>query len=523
MMDRRDVLKLSGAVAFAAAAQTRSFELDEITIDDLQRGMQSGRFTAKSLVEKYLARIEEVDKKGRVNSVIEINPDALKIAEALDKERKEKAARGPMHGVPVLIKDNIATADRMSTTAGSLALAGSRPPKDAFIAERLRAAGAVILGKTNLSEWANFRSTHSVSGWSGRGAQTRNPYALDRNTSGSSSGSGAAAAANFCTVAVGTETDGSVVSPASVNGLAGIKPTVGLVSRSGIVPISYSQDTAGPMARTVRDAAILLTVLSGTDPTDAATADARHGQLDYTRYLDPKGLRGARLGIARKYFGLPGGVDKLIENVIAEMKSAGAIIVDPVDLPAPNEYGEAEGVVLQYEFKADLNKYLQGLGATAKCKSLADIIAFNEKERAREMPYFEQELMLQSEKKGPLTDKAYLDARKKCLQVTREGGIDAAIQKHKLDAIVAPTNGLAWLIDWVNGDHDTGGCSGPAAVAGYPHITVPAGFVRGLPCGLSFFGTAWSEPVLIKLAYSFEQLTKARRPPKFLHTVEFPA
>jgi amidase len=320
---------------------------------------------------------------------------------------------------------------------------------------------------------------------------------------------------------VGTETDGSVVSPASVNGLAGIKPTVGLVSRSGIIPISHSQDTAGPMTRTVRDAVILLTALASVDPADSATTDARRRQLDYTQFLDPNGLRGARLGVARKYFGLAGGVDKLIEEAIVQMKSAGAIIIDPVDLPAPSEYGDAENEVMQYEFKADLNQYLIGLGASAKCKSLAEIIAFNEKERAREMPYFGQEIMAQSEKKGPLTDKVYLDARAKCLQVTRAGGIDAAIEKHKLDAIVAPTNGLAWLIDWVNGDHDTGGCSGPAAVAGYPHITVPAGFVRGLPAGLSFFGTAWSEPALIKLAYSFEQLTRSRRPPRFLPTVEF--
>jgi amidase len=521
-MDRRDLLKLSGTLALSAAAQTRSFELEEMAIDDLQKGMQSGRFTARSLVEKYLARIDEIDKKGRINSVIEINPDALKIAEGLDQERKGKAVRGPMHGIPVLIKDNIATADRMNTTAGSLALLGSRPPKDAFIAGRLRSAGAVILGKTNLSEWANSRSTHSVSGWSGRGGQTRNPYVLDRNPSGSSSGSGAATAANLCTVAVGTETDGSVVSPASVNGLVGIKPTIGLVSRSGIVPIAHSQDTAGPLARTVREAAILLNVLAGVDPTDSATADAHRRQVDYTQSLDPKGLKGARLGVARKYFGLAGGVDKVIEDAIAHMKSAGAIIIDPIDLPAPSEFSDAENTVLLYEFKADLAHYLQGLGASTKCKSLADVIAFNQKESAREMPYFGQEIMLVSEKSGPLTDKAYLDARAKCLQVTRNAGIDAAMQKNKLDAIIAPTNGLAWLIDWVNGDHDTGGCSGPAAVAGYPHVTVPAGFVRGLPVGVSFFGSAWSEPLLIKLAYSFEQLTKARRQPKFLHTVEFP-
>ena len=521
MMDRRDLLKLGAAAAFSAAAQTKSFELEEVTIDDLQRGMQSGRFTARSLVQQYLARIDAIDKKGpAVNSVIEVNPDALKIAEELDRERKEKGARGPLHGVPVLIKDNIDTADRMMTTAGSLALAGPPPAKDAFIVQRLRAAGAVILGKTNLSEWANFRSTHSSSGWSGRGGQTRNPYALDRNPSGSSSGSGVAVSANLCAIAVGTETDGSVVSPASVNGIVGIKPTIGVVSRTGIVPIAHSQDTAGPMARTVRDAAILLRVLSEVDAADTVTADARHGRTDYTQFLDGKALRGARLGVLRKYFGLNAGIDKLMETCIAEMKRQGADIIDPIEFPAQEQYGDAEKEVLLYEFKADLNAYLKSRGR-ATVHSLADVIAFNEKQRSREMPYFEQENMLEAEKKGPLTEKAYLDARARCLEVARKNGIDAALQKYRLQAIIAPTNGLPWLTDWVNGDHDTGGCSTPAAVAGYPHVTVPAGFVHGLPVGISFFGTGWSELTLIRLAYSFEQAMKSRRPPRFLPTVEF--
>ncbi len=536
-MDRRTFLgygALSGALISDAAADgvphsrrpsasAASFDLEEATLDALARGMSSGRYSSQKLVERYLMRIASLDKHGpSVNSVIEVNPDASSIAAALDRERRQKGPRGPLHGIPVLIKDNIDTADRMSTTAGSLALAGAPAPMDSFLAQRLRAAGAVILGKTNLSEWANYRSTHSVSGWSGRGGQTRNPYALDRNPCGSSSGSGAAVSANFCALAIGTETDGSVVCPSSMNGVVGIKPTLGLLSRAGIVPISHSQDTAGPMARTVRDAAILLGALAGPDPRDPATA-ASAGKLasDYTRFLDPNGLRGARLGIARHFFGITSAVDKLMEDSIAEMRRQGAEIVDPADLPADSRFGAAETEVLSFEFKADLDAYLQARGPSSQVHSLADVIAFNEKHRDSEMPYFSQELFLQAQARGPLTEKAYLDALEKSKRLSRAEGIDKVLAQHRLDALVAPTAGPAWLTDWINGDHDTGGCSSPAAVAGYPHITVPAGFVFGLPVGISFFGAAWSEPVLLKLAYAFEQATHARKPPRFLPTVDF--
>lgn len=454
-------------------------------------------------MRQYLDRIDQLDRRGpQLRAVIEVNPDALAIADALDAEAKAKGPRGPLHGVPLLIKDNIDTADRMKTTAGSLALADAPAPKlDAPLVKRLRAAGAVILGKTNLSEWANFRSTHSVSGWSGRGGQTRNPYALDRNPSGSSSGSGVAVAAELCAMAVGTETDGSIVSPASVNGIVGIKPTIGLIPGAGIVPIAHSQDTAGPMARSVSDAAALLTVL-GT-----------RGE-DYTKSLDASGLRGTRLGVARKFFGRNAAVDRLMEQAIAELKRAGAEIIDPADLPTHNQFNEAEFEVLLYEFKSDLNAYLESRGGPVR--SLKDLIAFNEKHRREEMPYFEQEICESAEKKGPLTDNAYIEALARCRRLSREEGIDAVLRKHKLDAIVAPTNGPAWLIDWVNGDQDTGGCSSPAAIAGYPHVTVPAGFVQGLPVGLSFFGTAWTEAKLIRLAYAFEKAAGGWKPPRFL-------
>jgi amidase len=512
---------LSGEAQIAQARRRRPFELEEVTIGELQAGMKSGRWTARAIAQKYLARIHEIDKRGpAINSVIELNPDALAIADQLDKERRAKGARGPLHGVPVLIKDNIDTADRMTTTAGSLALLGSSPLKDSFIVQRLRAAGAVILGKTNLSEWANIRSSHSSSGWSGRGGQKRNPYVLDRNPCGSSSGSGAAIAANLAAVAVGTETDGSVVCPSSANSLVGIKPTLGLVSRSGIIPIAHSQDTAGPMARTVTDAAILLTALAGVDPLDAVTSESMgKASADYTQFLDAQGLRGTRIGVPCKYFGFSDQVDKLINSSIEEMRKLGAVIVDPAEIETAGKFDDSELEVLLYELKADLNKYLAGLGPRAPVRSLKEVIEFNEKNRGREMPYFGQDLFIKAEAKGPLTDKEYRNALARNQKLSREEGIDAAMSKNKLDAMVAPTGGPAWPTDLLNGDHFTGGYSSPSAVAGYPHITVPAGYVHGLPVGISFFGRAYSEPVLLRLAYAFEQATKRRRPPRFLQTV----
>ncbi len=496
------------------------FELDEITVDELMAGIKSGKYTIKAIIEKYISRIKSIDKDGpAINSIIELNPDALKIAEELDKELKEKGSRGPLHGIPVLIKDNIDTADRMQTTAGSLALVGSKPLKDSFVAQQLRSAGALILGKTNLSEWANIRSTHSTSGWSGRGGLTKNPYALDRNTSGSSSGSGAAAAANLCAIAIGTETDGSVVSPASINGIVGIKPTVGLVSRSGIIPISHSQDTAGPMARTVRDAAILLSAMAGVDSEDKATTDKnRKAYTDYTQFLVPDGLNGARIGIVRKYFGFLPQVDAVMENALEILKKSGAVIVDPVDIEAIGKLDSNEMTVMLYELKADMKAYLDRRGPGSPVHSLKDIIEFNEESSAEEMPYFKQELFVEAEKKGPLTDKEYLDALNTNHDLSRKEGIDAVMDKYNLDALVSPTDSPAWLTDLVDGDHFLGGSSQLAAVAGYPHITVPAGFVFGLPIGISFFGRAWSESVLLKIAYGFEQASMARKPPRFLPT-----
>ncbi|MFZ0860644.1 MAG: amidase [Candidatus Sulfotelmatobacter sp.] len=497
------------------------FELDEITIPELQDGMKSGKFTARSLVDKYRERIDETDQRGpAVNAVIEVNPDALSIADALDQERKAKGPRGPLHGIPVLIKDNIDTADRMMTTAGSLALIGSKPPKDSFVAQKLRAAGAVILGKTNLSEWANIRSSHSTSGWSGRGGLTKNPYALDRNPCGSSSGTGAGISANFAAAGIGTETDGSIVCPSSSNGLAGIKPTVGLVSRGGIIPISHSQDGAGPMCRTVRDAAILLGALTGVDPDDAATAvSAGKSQTDYAQYCDPSGLKGARIGVARKYFGFNDAVDALMEQALGVMKAQGATLIDPADIATLGKFDESELLVFMYELKADLNAYLARLGPGAPVRTLQDIIDFNDRNRQKEMLYFGQDLFLKAQAKGPLTDKEYVDALAKNHQLARTEGIDALMDKYKLDAVVAPTGGPAWLTDLINGDHSAGGSSNAAAVAGYPNINVTAGFISGLPVGISFFGRAWSEPALIKLAYSFEQATKARQAPRFLATI----
>lgn len=494
----------------------------EWTVPRFQRAMAEGRYTSLQICRLYLNRIRDMDRRGpAVNSVIEVNPDAEALARQADAERKAGKLRGPLHGIPILIKDNIGTADKMETTAGSLALVGFRPPQDAFIVQRLREAGAVILGKTNLSEWANFRSSNSTSGWSGRGGLTRSPYALDRNPCGSSSGTGVAIAANFCAIGIGTETDGSIVCPSSHNALVGIKPTVGLVSRAGIIPLSHTQDTAGPMCRTVIDAAILLGVMAGVDAEDAATAGAAsHIERDYTRFLDANGLRSARIGVARQgFFGYSTATDALAEDAIAVLKSAGAVIIDPADIPHADDYGSAENTVLQYDFKHDINAYLATLGAGAP-KTLADLIAFNTAHASEEMPYFAQETFERSQARGPLTDDAYIEALAHCRRMSRTEGLDAVFNEHKLDAIVAPTGGPPWTTDLVNGDHFSGSSSSPAAVSGYPSITVPMGQIFGLPVGLSFIGTAWSEGKLITLAYAYEQASKARKPPTFAPTTD---
>jgi amidase len=497
------------------------FELDEVTIADLQERMEKSQSSAVQIAEAYLKRITELDRKGpALRSVLETNPDALDDARQLDAERKSGKVRGPLHGIPVLLKDNIDTAGKMMTTAGSLALEGAPASSDAFIAARLREAGAVLLGKTNLSEWANFRSTRSTSGWSGRGGQCRNPYALDRNTSGSSSGTGAAIAANLACVGVGTETDGSIVSPSNNCGLVGVKPTLGLVSRTGIVPIAHSQDTAGPMTRTVRDAAILLTAMAAVDAKDAATArGAPYATRDYTASLDATGLKGARIGIPRKkLFGYNDGADRIGADAIAVLKDAGAVIVDPAEIPNIDKFGDPEFEVLLYEFKADLNTYLAGRKATAA--SLADLIAFNTAHKDRELPFFGQEIFEMAQKKGPLTDVKYRQARATCIRYARTLGIDAVMTRHRLDALVCPTGSPASLIDLINGDYGSGGSSSAPAVAGYPHITVPGGFVFGLPVGISFIGRPWSEPTLFKLAYAFEQATRHRKAPAFAATAD---
>ena len=519
---RRDFLGTAAAIGATTVltgtnilgkSSMKQIQLEEITVTELSVGMQKGEMTAVDIAKGYLARIAEIDKK--LNSIIELNPDALAIAAEMDKERKAGKVRSPLHGISIVIKDNIDTADKMKTTAGSLALVDAPTPKqDAFLVQQLRKAGVVILGKTNLSEWANFRSTKSSSGWSGRGGQTHNPYILDRNPCGSSSGSGSAIAANLAAVAVGTETDGSIICPSSTCGIVGIKPTLGLVSRSGVIPIAHSQDTAGPMARTVADAAALLSVLVGADPNDAITTQAK-AEKDYTQFLQKDGLKGMKIGVARQYFGRNDKVDKLIEPHLQVLKGGGATLVD-IQFPKLNDFGDAEYQVLLYEFKEDLNKYLAARGG--QHKTLKDLIDFNNANAEKEMPYFGQEIFIQAEAKADLNDRAYRLALLQTKLLTQEQGIDGVMNDNKLDAIVAPSGGVAWPTDLVGGDCGVFESSSLAAVAGYPNITVPAGYVQGLPAGISFFGRAFSEPVLIKIAYAFEQATKARKTPKFLPT-----
>ncbi|MEC5162286.1 MULTISPECIES: amidase [unclassified Janthinobacterium] len=529
-MDRRDFVRIglaAGAAAgvsqapgAAAAAQPGAGGVLDAGVLRQQALMRSARLGSHALTSQYLARIDAIDRSGpRINAIIELNPDALTIARERDRERAAGKVRGPLHGIPVLLKDNIATGDRMCTSAGSLALAGVRASRDAHVVARLRAAGAVILGKTNMSEWANMRSTHSVSGWSARGGLTRNPYALDRSCSGSSSGSGAAIAACLATLAVGTETDGSIVSPASVCGLVGIKPTLGLVSRSGIIPISRSQDTAGPMARSVADAALMLAAMVGVDRADAATLDGAGKAGDYARALDKKGLRGMRIGVARDFFGSNDGLDAVIERALLVLAAQGAILVDPVQVPNVAKYADSEAEVMLHEFKAGLADYLREYAPGAPVADMAGVTAFNQKHQRAEMRYFGQEYLLLAEGKKGLDSREYLDALANNQRYAREEGLDQVLREHQLDALVAPTGGPAWLTDFINGDHYGGSFSTPAAVAGYPHVTVPAGFVHGLPVGLSFVGAAYSEAALIKMAYAFEQATLHRRAPRFLATV----
>ena len=497
--------------------------MQEWHITQLQDLMRNGKRSAKEIVQFYLDRIEQIDRHGpHLNSVLSLNPDALAAAEALDAERLASGPRSLLHGVPILLKDNIETSDPLPTTAGSLALAQNFARQDSFVAEQLRAAGAIILGKTNLSEWANFRSSRSSSGWSSAGGQVRNPYALDRNPCGSSSGSGVAVAANLCAAAIGTETDGSIVCPSHVNGIVGVKPTVGLIGRSGIVPISHSQDTAGPMTRTVQDAAILLGILTGRDPRDTATeASVGHSLSDYTQFLDKKGLKGARIGVSRNFFGRNPAVDAVIEQAIDIMRQQGAIIIDPANIETKGQLDGPEFEVLLHEFKHDLNSYLATTPETVIARSLADLISFNEANKESVMPYFAQELFESAQAKPALTDKTYLEALATSRRLAREEGVDATLKTHQLDAIIAPTGGPAWYTDWINGDHYGGASSSPAAVAGYPSITVPAGYVFGLPVGISFIGGPWQEPTLLRLAYAYEQTATPRQPPQFLHSITF--
>jgi len=542
-LNRRQFVRASVATAAAAAGgtvlahasttsaespapeletQPGAFPYAELGVAELQARMTRGALTSRALTQAYLSRIAAIDAAGpMLRSVIETNPDALSIATAMDAERRAGRIRGPMHGIPVLIKDNIDTGDRMQTTAGSLALVGQPAPRDAFLVERLRVAGAVLLGKTNLSEWANFRSTRSTSGWSGRGGQTRNPYVLDRNPCGSSAGTGAAIAASLAAVGVGTETDGSIICPSSICGLVGIKPTVGLISRSGIIPISVSQDTAGPMARTVADAAVLLDALVGADPADAATAERPASTGDFASALDRGALAGARIGVARNMAGFHPRVDAAFDDAIAALRKAGAVIVDPADVPTVNRTDEPELEVLLYEFKDGLDRYLASRGTTSRMRTLADVMAFNQSNASREMPWFGQEQMERAQAKGPLTDSVYQEALAACRRLSRQEGLDRVFAQYSVDAIVAPSNGPSWPIDLLNGDRYTGGNSSVAAVAGYPSITVPMGFVGALPVGISLIGAAWTERRLIALAFAFEQATSARRAPQFLPTAPF--
>ncbi|MCF6331801.1 MAG: amidase [Draconibacterium sp.] len=517
------VLAISGVAACSSEIKQEveidfsEFDLNEITVDELQLKMNSGELTSQELCQKYLNRIEKVDPI--LKSVIELNPDALEIAEKLDKERKSGKVRGLLHGIPILFKDNIDTGDKMQTTAGSLALEGNIAQQDAFIIKKMREAGAVVLGKTNLSEWANFRSTNSSSGWSGRGGQVQNPFCLDRSPCGSSAGTGAAVSANLCAIGIGTETNGSIVCPSGVNGVVGIKPTLGMWSRQGIIPIAHSQDTAGPMARTVKDAAILLGALAEFDSNDAET-HLEKGKIykDYTQFLDFEGLKGMRIGIASEMIGFNTKVDAIFNQAVKAMKGKGAEIIEEVKFKNLRKWGGPSYEVLLYEFKADLNKYLSE-HPKSPSKTMADVIEFNKNNADKEMPWFDQEIFERAQEKGDLTTEEYLIALKDSKRFAGKEGIDAVMKEHNLDAIIAQTNGPAWTIDWVNGDHFSGGSSSPAAISGYPNVTVPMGYVHGLPVGISFFGKAWSEPKLLKIAYAFEQATKHRKAPGFLETV----